>query len=156
MNKIVKLNFQTRQMESAGRAIGQFKPLSPTEGELELKGSSYTYKFYGPFSYGYNIGLYRLGKEIAVRNYDVHEGEFRLRVTDHIIFDLNNESLYCSKGPAGKVTFTEHEVVIQFNDLVPEKEFGVIAALVSLDTMWANLVGFTRTRAQQRVQPGRA
>lgn len=77
-----------------------------------------------------------------------HDGVFSLRVGDDVVFDLDNGILYNTKGRAGKVAFTENDLIMEFNSLVPTGSLGLIAVLVALDTMWANMVGFTRTKAQ--------
>ena len=61
-------------------------------------------------------------------------------------FDLRDEILYTPKGTAGIVAFNDSELNMELNSLVPAECLGLVAALVALDTMWANLVGFTRTK----------
>lgn len=155
MNALIRLPFATKQLELNGGVLGCFIPASKTEGAVELGANRHTYAI-RPESYGNTITLYRSGQKVAVREYDDHDGIFSLCVGDSVRFDLNNDILYCPKGRAGKVSFTEHELVMEFNSLVPEESLGLVAALVALDTMWANLVGFTRTRAQPGAPEGRS
>jgi len=63
-----------------------------------------------------------------------------------VTFDLHDDILYCDKGVAGKVSFDENGLSMDLNALVPAASRGLVAALVALDTMWGNLVGFTRRR----------
>jgi hypothetical protein len=147
MNTLIRLDFTSKQLEMDGSVLGHFTPSSKTEGTVELGTSNYTYVV-KPMSYGGRIELHRGGRKVAVREYDFHDGVFSLRVGNDVVFDLDKEILYNTKGRAGKVVFTESDLIMEFNSLVPAESLGLVAALVALDTMWANMVGLTRTRAQ--------
>lgn len=145
MSTRIRLDFATKQLEMSGSVLGRFVPASTTEGVLQLEGSSYTY-IIRPFMHGARIELYRSRRQVAVRVYDSHDGVCDLCVGEDVAFDLDKDVLYCAAGPAGTVAFAANELNMKFNSLVPAECLGLVAALVALDTMWANLVGFTRTR----------
>jgi hypothetical protein len=145
MSAHMRLDFSTRQLEADGSVLGRFVPQSATEGALDLEGAHYTY-IVRPHTYGHRIILYRAKQQIAAIHQDFHDGVFTLRVGDDVTFDLHDDILYCDKGVAGKVSFDENGLTMDLNALVPAASLGLVAALVALDTMWANLVGFTRRR----------
>ena len=148
MSARVRLDFTSKQLELNGAVIGCFRPQSRTEGALELEGSLCSYLI-TPISYGQRITLYRSRRKVAEFESDFHEGINTLRIGEDLTFDLDNAGiLYCPKGPAGTIVFTADDVNMQFNALVPAESLGLVAALAALDTMWANLVGFTRTKTQ--------
>ena len=130
--------------------LGQFTPSSKTEGEIRLDGRLLNYRFFA-FTHGYNFSVYQNGLEVAVRQCDSHEGqdEFRLGGKTYEL-DGRVRKLYSERSCVCRFAFTEQEVTIEFDDEVPDSDIGMLAVFVSLDVMWANLVGFTRTRAHQR------
>jgi len=142
MGVVVRLDFSTKQLDANGATLGRFLPTSAAAGAIELGRSRFTYAI-EPRKYGELITILDGGKAVAVREYDFHEGIFTLSVGE-AVFDLHDRILYCATGPAGSVAFDSRALTMQFNALVPAESIGLFAALVALDTMWANLVGFTR------------
>ena len=143
------LDFKSRLVTEGAATVGQFLPKSKTEGNVEMLGASYAYSFFGPYGQGYNIGLYQSGNEVARFEYHWREGGF-IRVQS-AMYESSRNALLCSKGSVGKTSFTDDGLTIELSDLVPETERPTLLTLVALEVMWANQVGFTRTRAQQGV-----
>jgi len=151
MNMRFRLDFANKQIDQDGLPIGQFAPLNPTQGEVALNGLALKYRIETQ-SYGCTISLYQGAKQIALRTYDAHDGIHSVRIGTDTAFDLNNAVLYCPEGRAGRVHFSEKEITMDFNSLVREDIVSIVALLVAVDTMWANLVGFTRARARPRAR----
>jgi hypothetical protein len=151
----VRLDFSTKQLEMNGNVLGRFLPRSATEGTVELGAARYSYLI-RPKAYGERITLYGTAGPVVVRETNYHDGVYDLRVGDSATYDLHNEILFNSDGPAGQVAFTAKDLTMEFNSRLPANCLDIVAAVVALDTMWANLVGFTRTRVQPapRRSPG--
>jgi hypothetical protein len=64
MNRRLRVDFKSKRLELGGARIGQFRPSSPTAGELELESASFTYRI-DPIPYGCTIGLYQGGTQVV-------------------------------------------------------------------------------------------
>lgn len=141
------LDFQNKQLTSLGTLVGTFTPKSRTAGTLALGTKSYDYLFYGPYGQGYNLGLYRSGGEIANLWYHWREGGAAVRTAGGNEYRLDTQCMiYGRGGVLGKSGFDVQGAWVDLEAPIPPDEQVWLAVIVVLDIMWANQVGFTRTR----------